>query len=53
MRGSFDRPGVRKGKKTWMRLKKTVLGYFTYVPHKRLQPSKPSSKPFPNEATCW
>lgn len=34
MRGSFDRPGLEKGRKTWMRLKKTVLGYFTYVPHR-------------------
>jgi len=34
MRGSFDRPGLEKGKKTWMRLKKTVLGYFTYIPHR-------------------
>ena len=34
MRGSFDRPGLEKGKKTWLRLKKTVLGYFTYIPHR-------------------
>jgi uncharacterized protein (DUF58 family) len=33
MLGSFDRPGITKGKKTWMRLKKTALGYCTYVPH--------------------
>ena len=33
MRGTFDRPGFRKKKKTWTRLKKTALGYFTYVPH--------------------
>src|SRR5581483_8745879 len=33
MRGTFVRPGFPK-KKTWMRLKKTALGYFTYVPHR-------------------
>jgi len=34
MRGTFDRPGFRKKKKTWTRLNKTSLGYFTYVPHR-------------------
>lgn len=34
MRGTFDRPGFRRKKKTWTRLKKTALGYFTYVPHR-------------------
>jgi uncharacterized protein (DUF58 family) len=34
MRGTFDRPGFRKNRKTWTRLKKTALGYFTYVPHR-------------------
>lgn len=32
MRGSFDRPGFRKRK--WPRVRKTALGYFTYVPHR-------------------
>ena len=32
MRGSFDRPGFKK--KPWPRLRKTALGYFTYVPHR-------------------
>ena len=32
MRGSFDRPGMRR--KSGRRLKKTPLGYFTYVPHR-------------------
>ena len=32
MRGNFERPGVRK--KNRERLKKTALGYFTYVPHR-------------------
>jgi uncharacterized protein (DUF58 family) len=34
MRGEFDRPGWRKKKKRWVRLKKSVLGYFIYVPHR-------------------
>jgi uncharacterized protein (DUF58 family) len=34
MRGEFDRPGWRKKKRRWVRLKKTVLGYFIYVPHR-------------------
>jgi len=33
MRGTFDRPGFPK-RKAWTRLKKTALGYFTYVPHR-------------------
>ena len=33
MRGTFDRPGFPR-KKTWTRLKKTALGYFSYVPHR-------------------
>jgi len=32
MRGTFDRPGFKK--RPWPRVKKTALGYFTYVPHK-------------------
>lgn len=32
MRGNFERPGVRR--KGGDRLRKTALGYFTYVPHR-------------------
>jgi len=34
MRGTFERPGFVKKRRTWQRLKKTVLGYITYVPHR-------------------
>lgn len=34
MRGTFERPGFVKKKRTWQRLKKTVLAYITYVPHR-------------------
>jgi len=34
MRGSFDRPGMLLTKKIASPLKKTALGYFTYVPHR-------------------
>jgi uncharacterized protein (DUF58 family) len=34
MRGTFERPGFVKQKRGWQRLKKTVLGYITYVPHR-------------------
>jgi uncharacterized protein (DUF58 family) len=33
MRGTFDRPGIKKPS-SWTRLKKTALGYFSYVPHR-------------------
>src|ERR1041384_4734538 len=34
MRGTFERPGFVKKRRAWQRLKKTVLGYITYVPHR-------------------
>src|SRR4029077_4898279 len=34
MRGSFDRPGMLSRKKVTPPVKKTALGYFTYVPHR-------------------
>lgn len=34
MRGTFERPGFVKKRSAWQRLKKTVLGYITYVPHR-------------------
>jgi uncharacterized protein (DUF58 family) len=34
MRGTFERPGFVKKRRTLQRLKKTVLGYITYVPHR-------------------
>src|ERR1041384_1031108 len=41
MRGTFERPGFVKKRRAWQRLKKTVLGYITYVPHRaaRLGPA--------------
>ena len=34
MRGSFDRSGVRPGKKKRLRSRKSTLGYFVYIPHR-------------------